>query len=196
MSFFSCDIDRARFRAANPRLPLYPGQVNHWLVLTEGQASERDVQRAVEVALALMDLPFSTAGLSPDARDIRVDEWQVGPPSTLPRGAQRVQEMPEAALPAGYIYASVSFLYAGTRVEVTPWPWLTRGLVIECPEDVIAGVLAVLPPTVATKEPLGTLEQIGDSLSTATKVVLWGGAALLLLRLAQLTKPPARAVRS
>lgn len=188
MSVFSCDIDRARFRAANPRLPLYPGQTNHWLVLMEGQASERDVLRGVETALALMDLPFSTAGLSPDARDIRVDEWQVGPPALLPRGAQRVAEMPAEALPAGYIYASVSFLYAGTQTEVVPWPWLTRGLLIECPEDVIAGVLAVLPPTVATKEPLGTLEQLGETVSTATKAVLWGGAALLLLRLAQLSK--------
>lgn len=195
MSLLSCDVDRERLKALSPRLPLYPGMVNTWVVTFQSQASEADVKRSLSLAWLTLDLPMSTTGLRPEMRDLKIDAWQVGPPAALPSQAERIAIPPEH-LPPGHVYAVVSFLYAGNLQELRPWPWAARGFVVQCPEDVLAGVLAVMPPKAPpAEEQTGTVDvftRTANSLSAASQIVIWGGAALLLLKLHQLTRAPLR----
>lgn len=192
MSFFFCDVDADGFAKANPSLPLYPGKVNRWVIVLSSAATDVDVRRALGAFFMWANIPLTTMGLLPEVRGLELVSWRVGPPAELPSEAIRLQAMPNEKLPPGYIYATIRFLYAGTRTKLEPWPWTSRGLVIQCPEDVIAGVLAVLSPEEPPEErPSGTVDILENAVSTvssAAKVLVWGGVSILLFQLYRSTQ--------
>lgn len=193
MSFFFCNIDRKQFEAANPVLPLYPGKTNRWIIAFPSPVNDADVR-------ATADFFFVFSGVKLDGvKGWRVDKWMPGVPGDLSGAASVVQGLPE--LPKDYVYAGVRFVYEGTLTELRPWPWRARGFVIRCPEDLIMGTVAVFPPVEPTpadidaaghggspldairEEIQAPITEVANTLNTGTKILIWGGAALLLFHL-------------
>ena len=192
MSFFFCDQDNTALHEKNPSLPLYPGQLNEWVIVFQSGTTDSDVRRSIPLFFTFAGIPLSVAGLSPDVQALTLAAWQLGPPKTFPAGSVTLKGYPFEALPKDSIYATIRFVYTGTERTLVPWPWKSRGFVIQCPEDVIAGVLSVSPPSPAPADldpddGLNPFKKPLDTIETALKVVLWGGAAVLLLNLYRAT---------
>lgn len=118
------------------------------------------------------------------------------------------------------LYVAIEFYYDGSSSEGL-WPWSARGFNIRCPEDAISGLIAVMRPVATPVPPEGAMDAalkplesaaiaVDDALKPvlkdlkeklevplgevggALKVLLWGGAAVLLFNLFRGTSPPSR----
>lgn len=85
------------------------------------------------------------------------------------------------------LFLEFVFLYEGRR-EKTIWPWIGRGVLRACPEDLQEGLVAVYSPAVVPNEctddsiwPENPLSEV----SSAFKLVLWGSAAVVLYNVAK-----------
>lgn len=204
MSFIVCNVDRDELERQNPELPLYPGKINQWIVAVKASPSGESVKQAIAMLFYPFSgiIPLETTGFTPPVRDLALTSWQVGPPTSLSGAMATLRGFPSEALPKDRIYAAIRFQYMGTEPSLSPWPWRGRGFVIRCPEDVIGGVLAVMPPFEPPKESEtpGPLDRIiGAPLTGAARDIalyakIIGGAAVavLLFNLYQWTKSPRR----
>jgi hypothetical protein len=217
--FFRCDYDRKAF--FNQRVPLYPNQYQRWLIIAQ-KPSTTNASTIKKAAIQWFEMVGSRAGLLLGGVNANIRAVKVVSASEAPEVNTRVmkwvlQPLPQlkaGALsnsPARVLYITVEFWYSGSATDA-PWPWLSRGFVIQCPEDVIGGLAAVLSPLKAPEPPTlleelhrpiqeaaislsekaqPYLEQIKDlprklelahGLKTLANVALWGGVGFIALK--------------
>ena len=199
-----CDVDAHGFYEQT--VPLYESAYQRWVIVF---ASDDDATEAV--VLDRLQLVIAMAGLAPsEYRALKVNVVSDQFPNDLSRAVKVVNPLPQAQDEKLY-YASVEFWYAG-KERTARWPWKSDGF-WGCPEDVVAGVLSVLPParvpvgppTVFDEKVNPYLVEAGETvldavdaakqlvpvqqLGGAIQLLMWGGAAVLLFNLFTATRP-------
>lgn len=148
---FTCEQNSAQYKERN-RAPLFPGQVQRWLVVTK-QAGENPTEEDVRNAIAswfnytLPEFGLSRFGnaergiLTPNVERlnvIRVSRTPFNVPGgKLLRTAEQLDPplrlTSEESDPA--IWVELEFLYTGDAREM-PWPWAATGF-LACPENAV-----------------------------------------------------------
>lgn len=215
--WFDCRIDAATFASQNPSARLWSNTYQRWLIAVAGDRPASDVDVLFNLKTMLLNPAFSKAGLRYSSLKL-VSVSTSAPTSNMLSGAKETARVDLSQLhfgsPAGSpatsgaspgYYAVVEFWYEGTASEIRPWPWAARGFFTKCPEDVIAGLVAVMSPREPTEAELASeqnvLEQlaepakaVGREVTQALRLVLWGGAAVLVWQIFRATNVVKRGV--
>lgn len=216
--FFSCELDRAAFYAQE--VPLYPEQYQRWLIALQ-RPDDLNLDTLRAAVLQWFYTVGKQAGIRAELGGNLLALEVLGASLTLPNlqreGVRQVvyplptiKASPLSSSPStSLIYVSVQFWYDGSATAA-PWPWLSRGFTIRCPEDAISGLIAVMEPYTPPEAPPNTIEQMaseavervvenishtstGRAVVSTTKLVLWGAAGLVLWNVYQATRPRNRA---
>ena len=207
--FFSCEVDRETFYAQKARM--FPGEYQRWLIVLERPSviNESTVKKAVSYWMQTVAAKSGLKMLAPgNVRDVRVLSAGVQQPSNLSEAVKVVTPVPTfrtgplSSDVKPMLYVAIEFFYDGAAKSIA-WPWSARGFINDCPEDIIAGLLAVMPSRDPARAPPDLGEQILidiadtagpaiDALSelapikevkNAAKFLLWGGAAVVLFQI-------------
>lgn len=191
--FFSCDVDRDAFYSQ--KAPIYPEQFQRWIVALPlwNKISEDEVKRRVAAFL-------QEAGIGNwDYRAVTVLGMSEKQPEGWPNAKKVVSPIPD--FKAGpltsdsipMLYVAIEFWYDGNLTEIK-WPWLARGFVIQCPEDTLGGLMAVMPPLAAPAPPT-ILEETMKPLNDAA-IEIHDGARDIIVTLADKMEEPIKEIGS
>jgi len=175
---FSCDVPLEDVH--NLRLPLFAGQVNHWLVMTRTRPGESQAETSKRVRFDVEQLlmlhkgdPKPGGGLLESKFPVhpkRIRRLKIGPEATVGPASFLTESRPtvenlEARLtfPKLYgptIFTNVSFVYTPEGDEQdTTWVWKrANNLFLDCAEGGY-GVAAVFAPTPLSADELAIVKE-------------------------------------
>lgn len=200
--WFNCNLDEKKFTIDNPSARLYGKLYQRWLVAVAGPKPASDEAILFDIQTHLLRPAFGRASLRYSSLKL-ISASSTPPTAALLSGAKETVNVALSKLNFGSpindepntegYYATIEFWYDGAQAELRPWPWAARGFLIQCPEDVIVGLVGVLSPREPTAAELEAekdlLEKVtepakkaADEIQMALKVVLWGAAAIILFR--------------
>lgn len=231
--FFSCQVDRKSFY--EQKIPLYPDKYNRWLVaIPTPPDGKLDVESLKGDVLMWLNNVGTQSGIDHSLmfgnfRAVKVLGVTTKKPTLEQLQRDRRIEKIVEPLPAFYasplsdspatqiVYVAIEFYYDGDATS-GKWPWHARGFAIQCPEDLISGVVAVMKPYAALAPPTlmqelerplqkaaiavdeevePVLKAIAESRPAqhtldAWQVLMYAGAGVLLFNLYRATAPTSR----
>lgn len=153
MSFkdYICQVPQSFY---DNKVPLFTDKYNRWIIALPIDAKDNLENRVKYFLSHVANQAISWGG---NARALRI----IGTSDIWPDLSTAKSAINKIPIGDDVIYVGFEFYYSGTA-NSAPWPWSSRGFAIQCPEDILSGLIAVMNP-VSGVEPPGILDDMKAS---------------------------------